>query len=58
MHVELLTFPEFQEGIASIFKNFKILKLQDIVKSNILKLICMFYNDQFSIKNQTECFVN
>ena len=53
MHVELLTFPEFQDGITSIFKNFKILKLQDIVKSNILKLIYMFYNDQFSIKNQT-----
>ena len=53
MHVELLTFPEFQEAITSIFKNFKILKLQDIVKSNILKLIYMSYNDQFSIKNQT-----
>ena len=44
--MRLITFSEFQEHTTPIFKNFKILKLQDIIKFNTLKLICLYYMDQ------------
>ena len=32
--MRFITFSEFQEHITPIFKNFKILKLQDIIEFN------------------------
>ena len=43
-------FSEFQEHTTPIFKNFKILKLQDIIKFNTLKLIYLYYKDQLPLK--------
>ena len=42
--MRLITFFEFQEHTTPIFKNFKILKLQDIIKFNTLKLIYLYYH--------------
>ena len=36
------TFSEFPEHTTPISKNFEILKLQDIIKFNTLKLICLY----------------
>ena len=44
--MRLITFSEFQEHHTTpIFLNFKILKLQDIIKFNTLKLIYFYYKD-------------
>ena len=40
----------FQEHTTPIFKNFKILKLEDIMKFNTLKLIFLYYKDQLPLK--------
>ena len=48
--MRLITFSEFQEHTTPIFKNFKILKLQDIIKFNALKQICLYYMDQLPLK--------
>ena len=48
--MRLITFSEFQEHTARIFKNFKILKLQCIIKFNTLKLICLYYKYQLPLK--------
>ena len=48
--MRLVTFLEFQEHTTPTFKNFKILKLQDIIKFNILKLIYLYYKDQLPLK--------
>ena len=37
--MRLITYSEFQEHITPIFKNFKILKMQGIIKFNTLTLI-------------------
>ena len=41
---------EFQEHTILIFRNFKILKLQGIIKLNILKLIYLYCIDQLPSK--------
>ena len=46
----LVTFSDFQEHTTPIFKNFKILKLQGIIKFNTLKLIYLYYKDQLPLK--------
>ena len=48
--MRLITFSNFHEHNTSIFKNFKILKLQDIIKFNTLKLIYLYYKDQLPLK--------
>ena len=48
--MRFITFPGFQEHTTPIFKNFKILKLQDIIKFNTLKLIYLYYKDQLPLK--------
>ena len=48
--MRLITFSEFQEHTTPICKNFKILKLQDIIKFNTLKLIYLYYKDQLPLK--------
>ena len=48
--MRLITLSEFQEHTTPIFKNFKMLKLQDITKFNILKLIYLYYKDQLPLK--------
>ena len=47
--MRLITFSNFQEHTTPI-KNFKILKLQDIIKFNTLKLIYLYYKDQLPLK--------
>ena len=42
--MRLINFSEFQEHTTPVFKNFKILKLQDIIKFNTLKLIYLYYH--------------
>ena len=48
--MRLIIFSNFQEHTTPIFKNFKILKLQDIIKFNTLKLIYLYYKDQLPLK--------
>ena len=48
--MRFITFYEFQEHTTPIFKNFKILKLQDIIKFNTLKLNYLYYKDQLPLK--------
>ena len=43
--IRLMTFSNFQEHTLPIFKKFKIIKLQDIIKFNTLKLIYLYYKD-------------
>ena len=45
-------FSEFQEHTTSIFKNFRLLKLQDIIKFNSLRLIYLYYKDQLPLKSK------
>ena len=47
---EAYNFFEIQKHTTPIFKNLKILKLQDIIKLNTLKLICLYYKDQLPLK--------
>ena len=48
--IRLINFSEFQEHTTPVFENFKILKLQDIIKFNTLKLIYLYYKDQLPLK--------
>ena len=48
--MRLITLSEFQEHTTPVFKNFRMLKLQDIIKFNILKLIYLYYKDQLPLK--------
>ena len=48
--MRLITFSEFPDHTTPIFKNFKILKLQDIIKFSTLKLNCLYYKDQLPLK--------
>ena len=52
--MRILTSCEFQEHTTPVFKDFKklltILKLPDILKFNILKLIYLYHNDQLPLK--------
>ena len=48
--MRLVTFLEFQKHTTPTFKNLKILKLQDIIKFNTLKLIYLYYKDQLPLK--------
>ena len=41
---------EFLEHTTPIFKNFKILKLQNIIKFDILKLIYLYCKNQLPLK--------
>ena len=47
--MRLITFANFQEHTTPIFKNFKILKLLDIIKSNTLKVIYLYHKDQLPL---------
>ena len=47
--MRLITFSNFQEHTTPI-KNFKILKLQDIIKFNTLKLIYLYCKDELPLK--------
>ena len=48
--MRFITFSNFQEHTTPIFKDFKILKLQDIIKFNTSKLIYLYYKDQLPLK--------
>ena len=48
--MRLITFSEFHEHATPIFKNFKILKLQGIIKFNTFKLIYLYYMDQLPLE--------
>ena len=48
--MRLITFSEFPDHTTPIFKNFRILKLQDIIKFNTLKVIYLYYKDQLPLK--------
>ena len=48
--MRLITIFIFQEHNTPIFKNFKIWKLQGIIKFNTLKLIYLYYKDQLPLK--------
>ena len=48
--MRLLTFSDYREHTSSIFKSLKGLKLQDIIKFSILKLIYFYFNDQLPLK--------
>ena len=50
--MRLITFSEFEEYTTPIFKNFKKLKLQDIIKFNTLKLIYLYFKDHLPLKNK------
>ena len=54
----LVTFSNFQEHTTPIFKNFKILKLQDVIKFNTLKIIYLYYKDQLPLKIKDICTTN
>ena len=43
-------FSEFQEHVTLISRHFKILKLEDIIKFNVLELIHLYYEDQLPLK--------
>ena len=44
--MRLLTFYDYSEHTSPIFKSLKVLKLQDIIKFIILKLIYFYFNEQ------------
>ena len=48
--MRLITFSNFQKHTTPVFKNFKTLKLQDIIKFNTLKLIYLYHKDQLPLK--------
>ena len=48
--MRFITFSNFQEHTTPIFKDFKVLKLQDIIKFNTSKLIYLYYKDQLPLK--------
>ena len=48
--MRLLTFSDYHEHTSPIFKSLKVLKLQDIIKFSILKLIYFYFNDQLPLQ--------
>ena len=48
--MRLLTFSDYHEHVSPIFKSLKVLKLQDIIKFSILKLIYFYFNDQLPLQ--------
>ena len=50
--MRLITFSNFQEHATPIFKNFKILKLLDIIKSNYFEGNLFVSQGSITIKNQ------
>ena len=48
--MRLLTFSDYREHTSPIFKSLKALKLQDIIKFSVLKLIYFYFNDQLSLQ--------
>ena len=48
--MRLTTFSEFEEHTTPIFKSFKILTLQDIIKFTTLKVIYLYYKVQWQLK--------
>ena len=48
--MRLLTFSDYREHASPIFKSLKVLKLQDIIKFSILKLIYFYFNDQLPLQ--------
>ena len=48
--MRLLAFSNYLEHTDPIFKSLKVLKLQDIIKFSILKLIYFYFNDQLSLQ--------
>ena len=48
--MRLLTFSDYHEHTSPIFKSLKVLKLQDIIKFGILKIIYFYFNDQLPLQ--------
>ena len=48
--MRLLTVSDYREHTSPIFKSLKVLKLQDIIKFSILKLIYFYFNDQLPLQ--------
>ena len=48
--MRLLTFCDNREHTSPIFKSLKVLKLQDIIKFSILKIICFYFSDQLPLQ--------
>ena len=48
--MRLLSFSDYREHTSPIFKSLKVLKLQDIIKFSILKLIYFYFNDQLPLQ--------
>ena len=48
--MRLLTFSDYRERTSPIFKSLKALKLRDIIKFSILKLIYFYFNDQLPLQ--------
>ena len=48
--IRLLIFPAYREHTSLIFKSLKVLKLQDIIKFSILKLIYFYVNYQLRLQ--------
>ena len=48
--MRLSAFFGYREHTSPIFKSLKVLKLQDIIKFSILKLICFYFNDQLPLQ--------
>ena len=49
MH-ETFNRSDYREHTSPIFKSLKVLKLQDIIKFSILKLIYFYFNDQLPLQ--------
>ena len=48
--MRLSTFSDYREHTSPIFKSLKVLKLEDIIKFSILKLIYFDFNDQLPLQ--------
>ena len=48
--MRLSTFSDYREHTSLIFKSLKVLKLPDIIKFSILKLIYFDFNDQLPLR--------
>ena len=48
--MRLLTFSDYHEHVSPIFKSLKVLKLQDIIKFSVLKLIYLYFNNQLPLQ--------
>ena len=48
--MRFLKFSDYREHTSPIFRSLKVLKLQDIIKFSILKLIYFYFNDQLLLQ--------